>query len=660
MFKKNTAGKIYFTMLDAATGAPTAGLTITGYRSLDGGAQAAVTGTFTSLGNGQYVFNAAAGDLNGNQVGLFFTATGMLAVSYTIITTGADVTDGVRLGLTSLPNAIPGASGGLPTTNGTKVNQTVDLTAGQTIAATIAAGAIATDAITAASVKVDAVTKIAAGIWNALTSGLTTAGSIGKKLADWIVGDLTSIDGQATNGNNATLNLKKLNIVNNLGDAIVAASTGANGRGILAAGHGTGAGLRTEGGSSGGVGIHALGASGGAGGDGLRAEGVSGANGLNVIGKGAAAINATSDASDGMRLNGGGNGNGLACNKAGSGLDINADQLDTLLTRVSGNVALDSTVAKEATLDIIKNKAGTTGYDRTTDSLEALRERVDQVMVSTGTAIGYAPTAAQRVIGEDEGGTFANLAALDDSNMRTGELALTGLEVIVTRNLSTTTENPSLLRVAGYYSGVASHSILVNIYNYALAVYENKGVMINRSTSFEYAFPLAPDNQDPVTGEMKVQFKHAVESYNVNHFLQLDFVSWEKVEGNSQIASDLASIKAKTDQTQFDDGFILARNEDGSKIAIDSTVAKETTLTSTYNKLEDLEEFTAMMNDTLTETASDVDNISVDTANMLVAIANMSATIDQYTPMDKVVLRDNLRLLMDKIDARKTSSIISE
>lgn len=34
----------------------------------------------------------------------------------------------------SLPDAVPGANGGLPTTNGTKINQTVDLTSGQSIA----------------------------------------------------------------------------------------------------------------------------------------------------------------------------------------------------------------------------------------------------------------------------------------------------------------------------------------------------------------------------------------------------------------------------------------------------------------------------------------------------------------------------------------------
>ena len=40
--------------------------------------------------------------------------------------------------INSLPDAVAGANGGLPTTNGTKISQTVDLTTGQTIAATVA------------------------------------------------------------------------------------------------------------------------------------------------------------------------------------------------------------------------------------------------------------------------------------------------------------------------------------------------------------------------------------------------------------------------------------------------------------------------------------------------------------------------------------------
>lgn len=55
--------------------------------------------------------------------------------------------------------------------------------------------------------------------------------------------DLTSIDGLATSSALATLNLKKLNVVNSAGDAIVATSTGSNGHGIVATGQGSGSGF---------------------------------------------------------------------------------------------------------------------------------------------------------------------------------------------------------------------------------------------------------------------------------------------------------------------------------------------------------------------------------------------------------------------------------
>src|SRR3990167_3893045 len=52
----------------------------------------------------------------------------------------------------------------------------------------------------------------------------------------FIKADLKSVDDELTNGNNATLNLKKLNVVNNSGDALVAKSTGGGGIGFLAEG----------------------------------------------------------------------------------------------------------------------------------------------------------------------------------------------------------------------------------------------------------------------------------------------------------------------------------------------------------------------------------------------------------------------------------------
>ena len=84
--------------------------------------------------------------------------------------------------LNSLPAAVPGASGGLPTTNGAKLNQTADLTSGQSIACSDKTGF----SLSTAGVQ---------AIWDALTSALTTAGSVGKAIVDLcgrIVGTLAA------------------------------------------------------------------------------------------------------------------------------------------------------------------------------------------------------------------------------------------------------------------------------------------------------------------------------------------------------------------------------------------------------------------------------------------------------------------------------------
>ncbi len=62
--------------------------------------------------------------------------------------------------------------------------------------------------------------------------------------------NVTQIDGQATNGNNATLNLKQLNVVNSAGSAVIASSTGGNGTGLAVSGHGTGSAMSLSGGTN--------------------------------------------------------------------------------------------------------------------------------------------------------------------------------------------------------------------------------------------------------------------------------------------------------------------------------------------------------------------------------------------------------------------------
>lgn len=106
--------------------------------------------------------------------------------------------------------------------------------------------------------------------------------------------NMTHIDGQATTGNNATLNLKKLNIVNSAGDAVVASSTGSNGQGISASGNGTGNGILASSGagatgnglavvanSTNGYGIRTTGSGGGSG---LLSKGGPTGNGFEAAG----------------------------------------------------------------------------------------------------------------------------------------------------------------------------------------------------------------------------------------------------------------------------------------------------------------------------------------------------------------------------------------
>lgn len=133
MFRKNVAGQfIHVQGVDATTGGIKSGVTWTVRRCIDG-TFAAATGTATEDGTtGWYKFALSQADTNGNNIGFGFTGTGAIPQTINIVTTAADPTDGVRLGLTALPNAAADAAGGLPISDaggldldaqiGTKIN----------------------------------------------------------------------------------------------------------------------------------------------------------------------------------------------------------------------------------------------------------------------------------------------------------------------------------------------------------------------------------------------------------------------------------------------------------------------------------------------------------------------------------------------------------
>lgn len=114
MYRKNVAGQfVCFQMLLTASGAVATGLSPAVRRCIDG-TFAAGGGTSTEdTGTGSYKYAMSQADTNGNNISLIFTATGAMPVCVNIVTTAADPTDSVRLGLTGLANAVPGAAGGL-------------------------------------------------------------------------------------------------------------------------------------------------------------------------------------------------------------------------------------------------------------------------------------------------------------------------------------------------------------------------------------------------------------------------------------------------------------------------------------------------------------------------------------------------------------------
>lgn len=84
-FKRDTAYNIPFLMTNLSNGGGLTGVSPAGVRCLDGGAQSGVAGPFVERGNGQYVFQATAGDFGATDVvGFMITAANALPVHLVI------------------------------------------------------------------------------------------------------------------------------------------------------------------------------------------------------------------------------------------------------------------------------------------------------------------------------------------------------------------------------------------------------------------------------------------------------------------------------------------------------------------------------------------------------------------------------------------------
>lgn len=113
--RRNVASQVIAAQLVSATdGSDVTSGTTTVYGTGDGGAQGS-WGTATSEGNGCWTFLPSAGNTDYDHVVFTFVNTSAISVSVQVYPVSFNPTDGVRMGLTALPNAVPAGAGGLPT-----------------------------------------------------------------------------------------------------------------------------------------------------------------------------------------------------------------------------------------------------------------------------------------------------------------------------------------------------------------------------------------------------------------------------------------------------------------------------------------------------------------------------------------------------------------
>jgi len=181
-----------------------------------------------------------------------------------------------------------------------------------------------------------------------------------------IEANVTQIDGLATNGNNATLNLKRLNIVNNDANPAMNVENSGSGDALELDGGGTGTGLKVNSDGSAAVSINSQN------GNGVYIEG-GGTSGKGMY------ITASGDNGDAIYAVASGNGDGLRLQASGTGKDINADQIDDILEDTGTTIP-----ALIAALNDLSSADVTTACETAIGNQEPIQADLRQIL---GTAI---------------------------------------------------------------------------------------------------------------------------------------------------------------------------------------------------------------------------------------------------------------------------------
>ncbi|HKW84874.1 MAG TPA: hypothetical protein VJN68_14075 [Burkholderiaceae bacterium] len=165
MYKRNTAAKVPFKAVDSS-GNGLAGLTVTAKTGKDGANPTTATNAVVESGGGWYYITLTATEMNGEIVVLDASATGATIAPVAIYTEN-DYTAARAAYLDAAISSRSTYAGGA----------VASVTAGVTVSTNNDKSGYA---LSSAGVQ---------AIWDALTSALSTVGSIGKRIADYLTGD---------------------------------------------------------------------------------------------------------------------------------------------------------------------------------------------------------------------------------------------------------------------------------------------------------------------------------------------------------------------------------------------------------------------------------------------------------------------------------------
>ena len=188
------------------------------------------------------------------------------------------------------------------------------------------------------------------------------------------------------------------------------------------------------------------------------------------------------------------------------------------------------------------------------DSLSLIRTRGDLAWTTgAGSAAQHIYTidTIVRTVGDDDGGTSADVDVVDEVYFVTGEVNATTLLEVDAVFTAVVGEDPHSVSIWGYYAGSSSHYMTVKAYNYVDSSWEDLGVIGNSSVPSFYQFSINPQH---ISGAAVISIKllHSPPGTGiVSHALYIDKIIVGTTEA-SLLHTNVDSILADTNELQTD------------------------------------------------------------------------------------------------------------